>query len=84
MGGEWGVGASLTMESVSPKWRGIISGLLQEGYAMGNLLAAVVYSFDLSALGLARDVFYRGGAGAALAFHLRQSEGDRSMARVAH
>jgi len=44
MGGEWGVGASLAMESVSPKWRGVVSGLLQEGYAFGNLLAAVVYA----------------------------------------
>ena len=43
MGGEWGVGASLAMESVSAKWRGILSGLLQEGYALGNLLAAGVY-----------------------------------------
>src|SRR5690242_8831276 len=36
MGGEWGVGASLTLESVPAKWRGILSGLLQEGYALGN------------------------------------------------
>ena len=43
MGGEWGVGASLAMESVSPKWRGLFSGLLQEGYAMGNLLAALAF-----------------------------------------
>jgi len=41
MGGEWGVGASLTMESVPARWRGIISGLLQEGYALGNLLAVI-------------------------------------------
>src|SRR6266851_1536860 len=34
MGGEWGVGASLAMEAVSPKWRGFFSGLLQEGYAV--------------------------------------------------
>lgn len=45
MGGEWGVGASLTMESVPPKWRGLVSGLLQEGYALGFLLAAGVYRF---------------------------------------
>jgi SHS family lactate transporter-like MFS transporter len=45
MGGEWGVGASLTMESISPKWRGLISGLLQEGYALGLLLAAGAYRF---------------------------------------
>ncbi|HEY1759750.1 MAG TPA: MFS transporter [Bryobacteraceae bacterium] len=40
MGGTWGVGASLVLESVPPKWRGVASGLLQEGYAVGNLLAA--------------------------------------------
>jgi SHS family lactate transporter-like MFS transporter len=43
MGGEWGVGASLAMESIPPKVRGFISGLLQEGYATGFLLASVVY-----------------------------------------
>jgi len=43
MGGNWGVGASLAMESAPPKWRGILSGLLQEGYALGNVLAAVAY-----------------------------------------
>jgi SHS family lactate transporter-like MFS transporter len=43
MGGEWGVGASLALESASPRIRGLLSGLLQEGYAMGNLLAAVVF-----------------------------------------
>jgi SHS family lactate transporter-like MFS transporter len=43
MGGNWGVGASLAMESAPPKWRGILSGLLQEGYALGNVLAAITY-----------------------------------------
>lgn len=43
MGGNWGVGASLAMESVPIKWRGIASGILQEGYAVGNGLAAVAY-----------------------------------------
>ena len=43
MGGNWGVGASLAMESVPVKWRGIASGILQEGYAVGNGLAAVAY-----------------------------------------
>ena len=47
MGGEWGIGASLVMESIPPRTRGIISGLLQEGYAVGYLLAAVVYYFLL-------------------------------------
>lgn len=43
MGGAWGVGASLAMESVPAKWRGMLSGILQEGYALGNLLAAVAF-----------------------------------------
>src|SRR5476649_939309 len=45
MGGEWGVGASLALESVSAKWRGLFSGLLQEGYATGYLLAALAFRF---------------------------------------
>src|SRR5260370_15988807 len=43
MGGNWGVGASLALESVPVKWRGAASGLLQEGYAVGNGLAALSY-----------------------------------------
>ncbi|HJZ70134.1 MAG TPA: MFS transporter [Vicinamibacterales bacterium] len=43
MGGEWGVGASLALESASPRVRGLLSGLLQEGYALGNLLSAVAF-----------------------------------------
>ena len=43
MGGEWGIGASLTMESIPPRARGIVSGLLQEGYAAGYLLGALAY-----------------------------------------
>ena len=43
MGGEWGVGASLALEAVPAKWRGLFSGMLQEGYALGNLLAAVAF-----------------------------------------
>src|SRR5262245_60588881 len=42
-GGEWGVGASLALESASPRLRGLLSGLLQEGYAVGNLLAALSF-----------------------------------------
>jgi len=41
MGGEWGVGASLTMESIPPKMRGMVSGLLQVGYPTGALLGAL-------------------------------------------
>jgi SHS family lactate transporter-like MFS transporter len=45
MGGEWGLGAALAMESLPPKRRGILSGLLQEGYAFGNLLAGLALAF---------------------------------------
>lgn len=43
MGGEWGVGASLALESSSSRLRGLLSGLLQEGYALGSLLAALAF-----------------------------------------
>jgi SHS family lactate transporter-like MFS transporter len=43
MGGEWGVGASLTMEHIKPESRGLVSGLLQSGYPSGYLLASVVF-----------------------------------------
>jgi len=43
MGGNWGVGASLAMESVPAKWRGFVSGLFHQGYSFGNLVAAIAY-----------------------------------------
>ena len=43
MGGEWGLGASLAMESLPTATRGLFSGILQQGYALGYLLAALVY-----------------------------------------
>jgi SHS family lactate transporter-like MFS transporter len=43
MGGEWGLGASLAMEKVPPSRRGLVSGILQQGYALGYLLAAAAY-----------------------------------------
>jgi SHS family lactate transporter-like MFS transporter len=43
MGGEWGVGAALALESLPSEGRGFFSGLLQEGYVVGNILAALVY-----------------------------------------
>src|SRR5438270_7126997 len=65
MGGEWGVGASLTMESVPEKWRGFVSGLLQEGYAFGYLLAAVAYYTIFPRWGW-RPMFFLGGLPALL------------------
>ncbi|HEY1921965.1 MAG TPA: MFS transporter [Tepidisphaeraceae bacterium] len=70
MGGEWGVGASLTMEKVPAKWRGVLSGLLQEGYAVGFLLAALAYRFVFPHWGW-RPLFYIGGIPALLAIFVR-------------
>ncbi|MGH7242700.1 MAG: MFS transporter [Phycisphaerales bacterium] len=70
MGGEWGVGASLVMEKVSPRWRGLLSGILQEGYAFGFLLAAVAAYFMLDRFGW-RTMFFLGGAPALLAVFIR-------------
>jgi MFS transporter, SHS family, lactate transporter len=70
MGGEWGVGASLAMESAPPKWRGILSGIVQSGYSIGYLLAAVAARFILPAWGW-RAMFWVGGAPALLAFYIR-------------
>ena len=70
MGGEWGVGASLAMESAPHRWRGILSGVVQCGYSIGYLLAAVAARFVLPAWGW-RAMFWVGGAPALLAFYIR-------------
>ncbi len=70
MGGEWGVGASLAMESVPAKWRGILSGVLQEGYALGNLLAAVAFWTVFPHWGW-RPMFFIGGLPALLTLFIR-------------
>src|SRR5881394_2595840 len=70
MGGEWGVGASLAMEKVPPKLRGVLSGLLQEGYATGYLLAAVCYFFVFPRWGW-RPMIFIGGLPALLALFVR-------------
>src|SRR5271170_5694307 len=70
MGGEWGVGASLAMESVPVKWRGILSGVLQEGYALGNLLAALAFWTVFPHWGW-RPMFFIGGLPALLTLFIR-------------
>src|SRR6516162_870598 len=70
MGGEWGVGASLAMESVPGKLRGVLSGIVQSGYSIGYLLAAVAAQFVLPAWGW-RAMFWVGGAPALLALYIR-------------
>jgi SHS family lactate transporter-like MFS transporter len=72
MGGEWGVGASLTMETIPPKTRGIISGVLQAGYPSGYLLAAILYGTSYHFLGW-RGMFMVGVLPALLVFFIRRN-----------
>ncbi len=72
MGGEWGVGASLTMESIPPRWRGAVSGLLQSGYSFGYLLAALVYGLGFEALGW-RGLFVVAIVPALLVLYIRRT-----------
>jgi MFS transporter, SHS family, lactate transporter len=70
MGGEWGVGASLAMEAAPTRWRGILSGILQSGYSIGYLLAAMAARFVLPAWGW-RPMFWLGALPALLALYIR-------------
>ena len=70
MGGEWGVGASLAMEHAPVRWRGVLSGILQSGYPIGYLLAAVAARLVLPAFGW-RAMFWAGGIPALLALYIR-------------
>jgi SHS family lactate transporter-like MFS transporter len=69
LGGVWGVGASLTMESVPPSARGFVSGLLQSGYSGGYLLAALAYAFLFPILGW-RGLFMIGALPALLSIYV--------------
>src|SRR5271156_384382 len=60
MGGEWGVGASLVMETAPVRWRGVLSGILQSGYSIGYLLAAMAARLVLPNFGW-RAMFWVGG-----------------------
>jgi MFS transporter, SHS family, lactate transporter len=72
MGGEWGIGASLTMESIPPKTRGSVSGILQAGYPTGYLLAAILYGSAFHFLGW-RGMFMVGVLPALLVLFIRKN-----------
>jgi SHS family lactate transporter-like MFS transporter len=71
MGGEWGLGASLTMESIPPQARGFVSGLLQSGYPAGYFLASIVYGLFFQYIGW-RGMFMVGVIPALLVFYIRR------------
>jgi MFS transporter, SHS family, lactate transporter len=70
MGGEWGLGASLVMESIPPKLRGPVSGLLQGGYPSGYFVASLVFYLLFDRIGW-RGMFFVGVAPALLVLLIR-------------
>jgi SHS family lactate transporter-like MFS transporter len=72
MGGEWGVGASLTMESIPLHARGFVSGLLQSGYPTGYFLASIVYGLLFPVIGW-RGMFMVGVLPALLVLYIRRT-----------
>jgi MFS transporter, SHS family, lactate transporter len=71
MGGEWGIGASLAMESIPAKARGVVSGLLQEGYAVGYLIGGIFYIALFDHIGW-RGMFALGILPALLVLYIRR------------
>jgi SHS family lactate transporter-like MFS transporter len=72
MGGEWGVGASLTMETIPPHARGFVSGLLQSGYPTGYFMASIVYALLFPYIGW-RGMFMVGVIPALLVLYIRRN-----------
>lgn len=72
MGGEWGVGAALTMESIPARWRGTVSGILQAGYPAGYLLATLVNHVAFTTVGW-RGLFMLGVLPALLVLYIRKN-----------
>jgi SHS family lactate transporter-like MFS transporter len=70
MGGEWGVGAALAFETLPKEGRGCFSGLLQEGYAMGSILAAGAFALFFHWIGW-RGLFILGAIPALLVFYVQ-------------
>jgi MFS transporter, SHS family, lactate transporter len=71
MGGEWGIGASLAMETIPAKSRGLVSGLLQSGYPCGFFLAALVNWLLIDHIGW-RGLFVVGAVPAVLVLYIRR------------
>jgi len=70
MGGEWGVGAALAFETLPAEGRGFFSGWLQEGYAVGYLMAALAYAVAFRFVGW-RGMFVIGALPAFLVIYIR-------------
>ena len=90
MGGEWGVGAALTFETLPEQGRGFFSGLLQEGYVCGNLLAAAAYWLIFPHLHGSgnltnwRVMFFIGALPALLVFFIRRNVDESPAWKAGH
>jgi len=85
MGGEWGIGSSLTMETIPTKWRGWVSGLLQSGYPTGYFLATIAFYLIFPLVGW-RGLFIVGAVPALLLvpyIHLNVQESPDWIVRQA-
>ena len=80
MGGEWGVGAALVFETLPKEGRGTFSGILQEGYAAGSILASGAFALFFNGFALAglhvpgigwRGLFILGSLPAVLVFYVQ-------------
>ena len=83
MGGEWGVGAALTFETLPTEGRGFFSGLLQEGYVVGYLIAAVAYGTLFPLIGW-RGMFVVGALPAFLVIYIRTKVDESPAWKAGH
>ena len=72
LGGEWGVSTSMVIEWVPVKWRGLVTGLLQQGYSFGSVLASIAYFLVFPRWGW-RPLFFIGGLPALLVLFIRKN-----------
>ncbi|HEX3893291.1 MAG TPA: MFS transporter [Terracidiphilus sp.] len=72
MGGEWGVGAALCFETLPREGRGTFSGILQEGYAFGSILASAAFALLFPLIGW-RGLFMVGASPALLVLYVQAS-----------
>ena len=75
MGGEWGVGAALAFETLPKEGRGGFSGILQEGYAFGSILASGAFALFFHSIGW-RGLFILGASPALLVFYVQARVGE--------
>jgi SHS family lactate transporter-like MFS transporter len=83
MGGEWGLGASLAMEKIPVEKRGFFSGVLQQGYPVGYLFAALAF-FVVTPIAGWRGLFFVGAVPALLALFIRMRVGESEVWQAAH